>query len=147
MDILFIYPAQSVSERYGRCVGTARGNLPPLGLAGLAAFIRSKGFTCKIIDLAAENINQKKLIRVVNKVQPEVIGFSVLVAKAGRMIRVDEDPSPATVSRFSDRQTALPGVEICQCRRRDVAPLSCRGRSEANDILQVAVVEAGSRSR
>ena len=43
-DILFVYPPISVSERYGKKVSEVGGNLPPLGVAYLAAYAREKGY-------------------------------------------------------------------------------------------------------
>ena len=45
IDILFINPPSSISERYGKeDMGEVGGDLIPLGMASLAAYIRKKGY-------------------------------------------------------------------------------------------------------
>ena len=45
IDILFIFPPSDIAERYGReDMGDVGGDLIPLGIASLAAFVREKGF-------------------------------------------------------------------------------------------------------
>ena len=51
MDIMLIYPPIGVEERYARKVGKKiGGDLPPLGIACLAAFVREHGFEADVVD-------------------------------------------------------------------------------------------------
>ena len=51
IDILFINPPSTISERYGKDdMGEVGGDLIPLGMASLAAYIREKGFGVIEID-------------------------------------------------------------------------------------------------
>ena len=54
VDILFINPPSSISERYGKeDMGEVGGDLIPLGMASLAAYIREKVMVleCWIVQL------------------------------------------------------------------------------------------------
>ena len=57
IDILFIFPPTTVAGRYGRkSIGKIGGNLIPLGIASLAAYVRDKGWGVGVLfcDQATE---------------------------------------------------------------------------------------------
>ena len=71
MRILFIQPSDAHVD------GSLKGGVwhaPPLGIASLAAFVREKGHTPKILDLAIDHRDPFKLCR---EFSPDFIGFSV----------------------------------------------------------------------
>lgn len=81
IDVFLAYPPLSLQERYGqRNVGENYGQQPPLGLALLAAYIRQKGFTVKIIDAQAENLTAEDLVLRVCQENPRIIGISALTS-------------------------------------------------------------------
>lgn len=75
MDILFINPPyfspEEARRRYSSALGWIRGgNMyvypfePPLGLAGLVSYLRSKGITSSILDLQALMLNDEEFIEL-----------------------------------------------------------------------------------
>jgi len=85
VDILLVYPPFSVEERYARKVGkTVGGNLPPLGIASLAAFVRDQGFTADVLDSIALGLTDDHVARHVQEASPQVIGFSALTGNFHR---------------------------------------------------------------
>ena len=60
IDILLINPPSSISERYGKKdkdIEEIGGDLIPLGMASLAAYVREKGFGVGVLDCPTLQIN------------------------------------------------------------------------------------------
>jgi radical SAM superfamily enzyme YgiQ (UPF0313 family) len=90
MDLMLIFPPLSVGERYGnkrlgRAIG---GNLPPLGIASIAAFLRQSGFNVGIIDGPAGNIGNDGIIEKVRALRPKVVGFSSITPVFHRSVEL-----------------------------------------------------------
>jgi radical SAM superfamily enzyme YgiQ (UPF0313 family) len=86
-DILFVYPPISVSERYGKKVSEVGGNLPPLGVAYLAAYAREKGYTVGLIDAVVDDYTVASLVHKVLEIKPRVVGISALTPNYFRALR------------------------------------------------------------
>ena len=85
MDIMLIYPPLTVEERYAHGVGKSiGGDLPPLGIASLAAFVRERGHTVDVVDALALNMSHDDILRRVGEKQPLVVGFSSLTVSFHR---------------------------------------------------------------
>ena len=82
LDVEFIFPPLSVSERYGsRNIGKGHeGHLPPLGLASLAAYLIEKKYKVDIIDALADELTDKEIIEKILQDNPKAIGFSALTS-------------------------------------------------------------------
>lgn len=79
MDFLLISPPLSLNERYGkRRVGKIGGQLPPLGLAYIAAFLREKKFSVGLLDGAVEDLSEDEIIKKIKLQDPKIIGFSAM---------------------------------------------------------------------
>ena len=62
IDVLLINPPSSISERYGKeNMGEVGGDLIPLGMASLAAYIREKGYGVGVLDCPTLRINNEKV--------------------------------------------------------------------------------------
>lgn len=87
MDLVLIYPPVTVKERYARKVGkTVGGNLPPLGIAGLAAFVREKGYLVDVVDSLSLGFQNEDIVRKVGMLRPKVVGFSALTVNYHRAL-------------------------------------------------------------
>ena len=88
LDVEFIFPPLSVSERYGsRNIGKGHeGHLPPLGLASLAAYLIDKGYEVGIIDALANELSDKEIIEKIAQDNPKAIGFSALTSMFHRAV-------------------------------------------------------------
>ncbi len=77
VDLMLIYPPITVEERYAHNVGKrVGGDLPPLGIACLAAYVREKGgYTVDAVDSIGLNLGLDDLISRIEKVAPRVVGF------------------------------------------------------------------------
>lgn len=87
MDLLLIYPPVTIEERYARGVGKkVGGNLPPLGIASLAAFVREKGYLVDVVDSLSLNFQDEDIVRKVGMLRPKVVGFSALTMNYHRAL-------------------------------------------------------------
>ncbi|MEW5947008.1 MAG: hypothetical protein AB1742_12505, partial [bacterium] len=69
MNVVFVKPRMTLDELY-RELGSAGSELPPLGLATLAAFVRGKGHRAVIIDAAALKLSSEETVRRVIAAAP-----------------------------------------------------------------------------
>lgn len=77
IDILFIFPPTTIAERYGKgSVGNSGGDLPPLGIAYIAAYLREHGFGVGILDGCALGLNPSQILEILREKQPKCIGIS-----------------------------------------------------------------------
>lgn len=87
MDIMLIYPPIGVEERYARKVGKKiGGDLPPLGIACLAAFVREHGFEADVVDSIALDMDNGTILQRITEKKPKVVGFSSLTINFHRAV-------------------------------------------------------------
>ena len=77
IDILLINPPSLISERYGKeNIGEVGGDLIPLGMASLAAYLREKGYGVGVLDCPTLRIDNEKVYEIIVQKDPAIIGFS-----------------------------------------------------------------------
>lgn len=87
MDILLIYPPLSVKERYGnRKIGQSGGHLPPLGIAGIAAYLKERGYAVGLVDALALDMTDEDICRYIAANKPKVVGLSALTSMFHRAL-------------------------------------------------------------
>jgi radical SAM superfamily enzyme YgiQ (UPF0313 family) len=86
MDVLFVYPPISVNERYNKNLGKVGGNLPPIGIAQLASFLREKKFSVGLIDAVVLDYSIDMLIQKISELKPKAVGFSALTSNFSRAV-------------------------------------------------------------
>ena len=85
MDILFINPPSTIAERYGKeDMGEVGGDLIPLGIASLAAYIREKGYGVGVLDCPTLRIDNEKVYEIILEKDPAIIGFSTTTYSLSR---------------------------------------------------------------
>jgi len=85
IDILFINPPSTISERYGKKdMGEVGGDLIPLGMASLAAYIREKGYGVGVLDCPTLKIDNEKVYEIIINKDPAIIGFSTTTYSLSR---------------------------------------------------------------
>ena len=103
IDVLFIFPPCAIAERYGRKnMGNVGGDLIPLGIASLAAYLREKDFGVGVIDCPALRIDADEVFEIIKKKDPAIIGFSTTTYTLQRVIEIakkirDNLPTKLTV--------------------------------------------------
>ena len=76
-DLLLIFPPTSVASRYGKeNLGKLGGDLIPLGIASIAAFLRDKGYGVGVLDCCALGLTYDEIISVIEEKRPRIIGLS-----------------------------------------------------------------------
>lgn len=91
MDILLIYPPLSVNERYGnKRLGKVGGNLPPLGIAYIASYLRQAGFSVGIIDGPASDLTEEAMLGEIRRLNPRAVGFSAITPNFHRAVIMAE---------------------------------------------------------
>ena len=81
IDIMFLFPPTSVgrdySHRYGKKdLGNLKGDLIPLGIASLAAYLRNFGYGVGALDCIALELNHEEIVEIVREKKPRSIGIS-----------------------------------------------------------------------
>ena len=73
---LLINPPSTISERYGRKdMGDVGGDLIPLGIACLAAYLREKGFGVGVLDCPTLQIDSDKIYEIIKKKILKLLDF------------------------------------------------------------------------
>ena len=89
IDILLIHPPTSIAERYGKeDMGDVGGNLIPLGIASLAAYLREKGYGVGVLDCPTLEIDSDKVYEIIKRKDPAIIGFSATTYALTRAIEI-----------------------------------------------------------
>lgn len=93
IDLLLINPG---------CIGYSRTNIfyldpyslfesaPPLGLAYIASICLEAGYNVKIIDMDAEVIDFKRLMKIIEKIKPKLIGISCFSPLFSKVIELSK---------------------------------------------------------
>ena len=77
IDILLIFPPSSIAGRYGKSnLGDLGGDLIPLGIASIAAFLRDRGYGIAVLDCCALGLTEEEIIAVIDEKKPRIIGLS-----------------------------------------------------------------------
>jgi len=85
VDILFINPPSSIAERYGKKdMGDVGGDLIPLGMASLAAYVREQGYGVGVLDCPTLRIDNEKVYEIILEKDPAIIGFSTTTYSLSR---------------------------------------------------------------
>ena len=70
IDVLFIYPPSTVSDRLGvEDMGEVGGDTIPLGIASLAAYLREKGVGVGVLDCSALRLNSDKIYEIIKTIR------------------------------------------------------------------------------
>tara|TARA_B100000579_G_scaffold130123_1_gene105053 strand:+ start:3788 stop:5371 length:1584 start_codon:yes stop_codon:yes gene_type:complete len=89
IDILLIFPPTSVAGRYGRDdIGEIGGDVIPLGIAMLAAYLREKGFGVGVLDCPGLRIDSEKVFEIITEKDPDIIAFSTSTYTLFRAIEI-----------------------------------------------------------
>lgn len=89
IDVLFVHPPCSIAERYGKeDMGDVGGNLIPLGIASLAAYLREKGHGVGVLDCPTLGIDSDKVYEIIKKKDPSIIGFSATTYSLNRALEI-----------------------------------------------------------
>jgi radical SAM superfamily enzyme YgiQ (UPF0313 family) len=81
IDIMFLFPPTSegvdYAHRYGKKnLGDLKGDMIPLGIASLAAYLRKHGFGIAAIDCIALALSHDEIVEIVREKKPRSIGIS-----------------------------------------------------------------------
>ena len=109
LDVLFIYPALSVQERYGnRKVGDTGGHLPPIGIMSIASYLREKGYRVDVIDTLVINWINTDILNHIRKSKPKIIGISSITPIFHRACECAQ----AIKEEFSDTMVIIGGPHV-----------------------------------
>jgi hypothetical protein len=77
IDLLLIFPPTSISRRYGKAdLGDLGGDLIPLGIASIAAFLREKGYGVGVLDCCALRLSDSEIVGIIKDKKPRIVGLS-----------------------------------------------------------------------
>ena len=89
IDVLLINPPSSIAKRYGKeNIGEIGGDLIPLGMASLAAYIREKGYGVGVLDCPTLKIDNEKVYEIILQKDPAIVGFSTTTYALSRAIEL-----------------------------------------------------------
>jgi anaerobic magnesium-protoporphyrin IX monomethyl ester cyclase len=142
-NILLVRPPLSNAELFSRGSRSSASLIPPLGLAYIAAYLKVRGHSCRILDGAAEPQPVSEIVRASRSY--DVIGITVLSAYALRALELVNalkaaDGTPPLVVG-GPHVTALPESMV-----RSGADFAVVGEGEQT-ALDLVEWLAGSRDR
>jgi radical SAM superfamily enzyme YgiQ (UPF0313 family) len=81
IDIMFLFPPTSAmndyAHRYGKKdLGNLKGDLIPLGIATLAAYLRENNFGVGVLDCIALGMTHDDIVEIIKEREPQSIGIS-----------------------------------------------------------------------
>jgi radical SAM superfamily enzyme YgiQ (UPF0313 family) len=85
--VVLVNPPLSLEERYGT-LAKAGTILPPLGLTVLAAVLRDKGRSVRLIDAAAQGLSCEETAQKILKIQPSYVGFTAVTVSVHHAARI-----------------------------------------------------------
>lgn len=134
LDLLLVNPGAR-AQVYGKLGDSLSGIEPPLWCALLAAYIRERGYSVKILDAEAENLSPEASAEIVAELNPSIAGIIVLgsnpsasstpkMTAAGKILRAIKSNAP-------DVRTIIGGLHPSaipeQTLQEEAADFVCRG--------------------
>jgi len=78
LDLLLVYPPWPAAKGRARLIST----LPPLGVLSIAANVEKHGYSVRVCDAHAEQLDDLDIRTLVRETQPKTVGLSVLTSQA-----------------------------------------------------------------
>ena len=141
IDILFINPPSSISERYGKeDMGEVGGDLIPLGMASLAAYIREKGYGVGVLDCPTLRINNEDVYKIILERDPAIIGFSTTtysLSRATELAKKIREKIPNKLTIIGGSHANVAGTETAnEYSEFDLIAYGLDGEYIAYDIVK-----------
>jgi len=141
IDILFINPPSTISERYGKDdMGEVGGDLIPLGMASLAAYIREKGFGVGVLDCPTLRINNEDVYKIILDKDPAIIGFSTTtysLSRATELAKKIREKLPNKLTIIGGSHANVAGIETAnEYSEFDIIAYGLDGEYIAHDIVK-----------
>ena len=141
IDILFINPPSSISERYGKeDMGEVGGDLIPLGMASLAAYIREKGYGVGVLDCPTLRINNEDVYKIILERDPAIIGFSTTtysLSRATELAKKIREKIPNKLTIIGGSHANVAGIETAnEYSEFDLIAYGLDGEYIAHDIVK-----------
>jgi radical SAM superfamily enzyme YgiQ (UPF0313 family) len=141
IDVLLINPPSSINKRYGKKnLGEIGGDLIPLGMASLAAYIREKGYGIGVIDCPTLKIDNEKVYEIILQKDPAVIGFSTTtyaLSRAIELARKIKNKLPTKLTVVGGSHANVAGIETAnQYDVFDIVAYGLDGEFILHEIVQ-----------
>lgn len=78
VDVLFMPAPIQFKSGKGYIPTGDETSTPPIGIMYIAAYLNSKGYNCKILDIGLKGLSLSETIRCIKRVNPRVVGISIL---------------------------------------------------------------------
>ena len=141
IDVLLINPPSSITKRYGKKnLGEIGGDLIPLGMANLAAYIREKGYGVGVIDCPTLKIDNEKVYEIILQKDPAIIGFSTTtyaLSRAIELARKIKNKLPTKLTVVGGSHANVAGIETAnQYDVFDIIAYGLDGEYILHEIVQ-----------
>lgn len=148
-----------ISPPYGRSYGNSRRRqrhgLPPLGLASINAFLKSKGYSTRFIDLAFSDLSDADVVAQIVREQPRLVGITAVTTQIMGAVSLAQQvkraaPQTMTVlggphpSALPELTAACPGVDAVVSGEGEYAMLDLLEGRAFEDCPGFAWVEDGA---
>lgn len=147
-DILLINPPLTLEERYG-AFASVGSQAPPLGLCYLAAILKREGFSVKILDAPAHDMNLSQTINEIETIGSNIIGITattVSIVRASELARaLKEHGSCARLLIGGAHVSALPEQTLREFKSFDIGVIN-EGEYTIVDLMQT-LTSGGDLSR
>lgn len=84
-------------------------SIPPLGLMYMAAYLNSKGYNCRILDIGLKAMSLNEVLAYVKKLDPRVVGISILTGSTITAVPL----AKAIKKKFPKIVVGCGGTHIC----------------------------------
>lgn len=146
-----------ISPPYGRSYGTARRlrhGLPPLGLASINAFIKSKGYRTRFIDLAFSDHSDEDVVAEIVRQRPRLVGITAVTTQIMAAVSLAQQikhaaPETTTIlggphpSALPEPTAACPGVDVVVNGEGEIAMIDLLEGGRFEDTPGLAWAEDG----
>lgn len=151
-DVFLVSPPYGSS--YGKGSRRQKHGLPPLGLASINAYVKSKGYSTRFIDLAFCDLSDDDVAQIVKREQPRAVGITAVTTQiipavrlaqcikraAPRILTVLGGPHPAALPELSIQ---YPGVDLVVAGEGELAMVEILEGRDYQDILGLCWMEDG----
>lgn len=155
-DVFLVSPPYGSS--YGKGSRRQKHGLPPLGLASINAYVKSRGYSTKFIDLAFCDLSDEDVAQLVKRERPRAVGITAVTTQIVPAVRLAQcikraapsvltvlgGPHPAALPELSIQ---YPGIDLVVAGEGELAMCEILEDRDYRDILGLCWIEDGAVRR
>lgn len=155
-DVFLVSPPYGSS--YGKGSRRQKHGLPPLGLASINSYVKSKGYSTRFIDLAFCDLSDEDVAQLVKREKPRAVGITAVTTQIIPAVRLAQcikrtapqvlivlgGPHPAALPELTIQ---YPGVDLVVAGEGELAMCEILEGRSYGDIPGLCWIEEGTTRR